>query len=207
MACPPQAPQIAAWNSRGPSLERARLAIARHDGHRWGSLVNPLLEKKACSPAEKVNSSVQSRQVRLRSWYTLSRPSSGTGRRDGEARATEWASGRRRARQRGGARPVGPGSEPGTHDREDRRAVKPFCPLYPQCLRAWNRSRRLGVGAPCVPSCDLRQSPPLHSSPRPASALPDPRLGARPHRPRADRRAAHRAHRADHPEHPRARSA
>jgi hypothetical protein len=67
IACPPQAPQIAAWNSRGPSFERARLAIARHDGQRWGSFVNPLLAKKACSPAEKVNSSPQSRQVRLRS--------------------------------------------------------------------------------------------------------------------------------------------
>ena len=75
-AWPPQAPQIAAWNSRGPSLDRARFATARHDGQRWGSLVNPLLAKKACSPAEKLNSSAQSRQVRLRSWYTLSRPSS-----------------------------------------------------------------------------------------------------------------------------------
>ena len=80
-AWPPQAPQIAAWNSLGPSVERARFAIARQDGQRWGSLVNPLLAKKACSPAEKLNSSVQSRQVRLRSWYTLSRPSSPAPRR------------------------------------------------------------------------------------------------------------------------------
>src|SRR3954454_51831 len=99
-ACPPQAPQIAAWNSRGPSLERARLATALHDGHRWGSLVNPLLAKKACSPAEKLNSSEQSRQVRLRSWYTLSSPP----RLDAvtlEDRRTEWASGRWRARFQG----------------------------------------------------------------------------------------------------------
>src|SRR4029453_11962496 len=86
MACPPQAPQIAAWNSRGPSLERARLAIARHDGHRWGSFVNPLLAKNACSPAEKVNSSPQSRHDRLRSWYTLSSPSSGSRPGDGWGR-------------------------------------------------------------------------------------------------------------------------
>src|SRR6185295_3553726 len=78
MACPPQAPQIAAWNSRGPSLARARLATARHDGHRCGSFVKPLVAKKACSPAEKMNSSAQSRQVRLRSWYTLARPSLGS---------------------------------------------------------------------------------------------------------------------------------
>ena len=41
---------------RGMELARAlvrsaRLATARHDGQRWGSLVNPLLAKKACSPA------------------------------------------------------------------------------------------------------------------------------------------------------------
>ena len=35
--------------------------MARHDGQRCGSLVNPLLAKKACSPAEKLNSSAQSR--------------------------------------------------------------------------------------------------------------------------------------------------
>jgi hypothetical protein len=69
------------------------LATALHDGHRWGSLVNPLLAKKACSPAEKLNSSEQSRQVRLRSWYTLFSPP----RLDAvtlEDRRTEWASGR-----------------------------------------------------------------------------------------------------------------
>jgi hypothetical protein len=52
-------------------------------------LVNPLLEKKACSPAEKMNSSVQSRQVKLRSWYTLSRPSCARPV-DGVVRGTEW---------------------------------------------------------------------------------------------------------------------
>jgi hypothetical protein len=75
MACPPQLPQIAAWNSRGPPTVLARFAIALHDGHRCGSFSRPLLAKNACSPAEKVNSSEQSRQVSVRSWYTLSRAS------------------------------------------------------------------------------------------------------------------------------------
>src|SRR5215210_3613303 len=70
-ACPPQAPQTAAWNSRGPPAVRARLATALHDGHRCGSFTRPLLAKKVCSPAEKMNSSEQSRQVIARSWYTL----------------------------------------------------------------------------------------------------------------------------------------
>jgi len=34
IACQPQLPQIAAWNSRGPPLVRARLATARQDGQR-----------------------------------------------------------------------------------------------------------------------------------------------------------------------------
>ena len=59
-----------------------------------------MLTKKACSPAEKLNSSAQSRQVRLRSWYTLSRPSSAR-THDGEDRDTEGATGRRRARVEG----------------------------------------------------------------------------------------------------------
>src|SRR5437870_8205564 len=71
MAWPPQAPHTAAWNSRGPPTVRARFAAARHDGHRCGSLTSPLLAKKVCSPAEKMNSSEQSRQVNVRSWYTL----------------------------------------------------------------------------------------------------------------------------------------
>jgi hypothetical protein len=77
IAWPPQLPQIAAWNSRGPPLVRARLATARQDGQRCGSFNSPLLAKKVCSPLEKVNSSEQSRHVRLRSWYTLSRSSCG----------------------------------------------------------------------------------------------------------------------------------
>ena len=36
IAWPPQLPQIAAWNSRGPPTVRARLATARQEGHRWG---------------------------------------------------------------------------------------------------------------------------------------------------------------------------
>lgn len=75
IAWPPQLPQIAAWNSRGPPAVRARFATARHEGHRCGSLRRPLLLKKACSPLEKTNSSEQSRQVNDRSWYTLSRTS------------------------------------------------------------------------------------------------------------------------------------
>ena len=72
IAWPPQLPQIAAWNSLGPPTVLARFATARHDGHRCGSFSRPLLAKNACSPAEKVNSSEQSRQVSVRSWYTLS---------------------------------------------------------------------------------------------------------------------------------------
>jgi len=71
IAWPPQAPHTAAWNSRGPPTVRARFAAARHDGQRCGSLTRPLLAKKVCSPAEKMNSSEQSRQVNVRSWYTL----------------------------------------------------------------------------------------------------------------------------------------
>jgi len=67
IAWPPQLPQIAAWNSLGPPVVLARFATARHDGHRCGSFSNPLLAKNACSPAEKVNSSEQSRQVSVRS--------------------------------------------------------------------------------------------------------------------------------------------
>jgi hypothetical protein len=75
IAWPPQLPQIAAWNSRGPPTVLARLATARQEGHRWGSLSRPLLEKKVCSPLENVNSPAQSRQVRIRSWNTLARSS------------------------------------------------------------------------------------------------------------------------------------
>lgn len=67
IAWPPQWPQIAAWNSRGPPTVRARLATARHDGQRCGSFKRPLLAKNACSPLEKTNSSEQSRQVSDRS--------------------------------------------------------------------------------------------------------------------------------------------
>jgi hypothetical protein len=42
-----------------------------------------LLAKNACSPLEKVNSSEQSRHVRVRSWYTLSRSSCGVSAPDG----------------------------------------------------------------------------------------------------------------------------
>jgi hypothetical protein len=72
-AWPPQLLQIAAWYSRvptGPPEARARFAAARHVGHRWGSLVNPLLEKNCCSPDEKTKASPQSRHVSVRSWNT-----------------------------------------------------------------------------------------------------------------------------------------
>ena len=52
IAWPPHAPQIAAWNSRGPPTVLARFAAARHDGQRCGSFCRPLLAKKACSPAD-----------------------------------------------------------------------------------------------------------------------------------------------------------
>ena len=77
IAWPPQLQQIAAWNSRGPPAVRACFAAARHAGQRWGSFSRPLLEKNACSPLEKTNSSEQSRQVSVRSSYTLSGASSG----------------------------------------------------------------------------------------------------------------------------------
>lgn len=75
IAWPPHMPQIAAWYSRGPPVERARLAAARQLGQRCGSFCKPLLAKNACSPDEKRNSSLQSRQLRVRSWYTLAEPS------------------------------------------------------------------------------------------------------------------------------------
>lgn len=92
MAWPPHSPQIAAWNSRGPSPVRARLAATRQAGQRWGSCSRPLLTKNDCSPAEKRNCSEQSRHVRVRSSYTvlprLLRLPPGAGRRarpDGRA--------------------------------------------------------------------------------------------------------------------------
>src|SRR3954451_21762994 len=85
MALPPQLPQIAAWNSRGPPTVLARLATARQDGHRLGSLSRPLLAKNVCSPLEKENSPAQSRQVRIRSWHTLD-GSSSSGARPGRGR-------------------------------------------------------------------------------------------------------------------------
>ena len=103
IAWPPQLPQIAAWNSRGPPAVRACFAAARHAGQRWGSFSRPLLEKNACSPLEKTNSSEQSRQVSDRSSYTLSGASSGVVALDkppvclGERRnrtAFQWRAGR-----------------------------------------------------------------------------------------------------------------
>jgi hypothetical protein len=125
-AWPPQWPQIAAWNSRGPPTVRARLATARQEGHRCGSFNRPLLEKKACSPLENTNSPAQSRQVRVRSWNTLSRSSwcgpiapvicRGPPRRTGLFTDAD-----RRARADGST-----GLGPGTHVAENSRGVKGF---------------------------------------------------------------------------------
>src|SRR5258707_2656658 len=119
-------------NSRGPSLERARLANARQDGHRWGSLVNTLLAKNGWSPANKVNSSVQSRQVNVRSWYTLSSPPR-LGRLDGGV--AELTTGRTgMARVLGGVRARSArGRRPGTLSEEDTRGVKPLRPHSAPC--------------------------------------------------------------------------
>src|SRR4051812_6861810 len=105
MAWPPQLLQIAAWYSRVPPglALRAFFAAARHDGHRWGSLVRPLLAKNACSPDENTNDSPQSRQVRERSWYTPRVPPCGSVR--APVRATGPAAAPQEVR-RGGRRVV-----------------------------------------------------------------------------------------------------
>ena len=125
MAWPPQLPQIAAWNSRGPPLVRARLATARQDGHRCGSFKSPLLAKKACSPLEKVNSSEQSRQVRVRSWYTLSRSSCGV-IRPGWRRGPPRLCKDRQKTALGSAVVSRSRLGPGTHVAENSVAVKRF---------------------------------------------------------------------------------
>jgi hypothetical protein len=73
-------------------------------------LVSDFSAKKRCSPAEKMNASPQSRQVSVRSSYTLSVPSSRTRDRDrdrdaGERRPGRWDVRREAAR----ARSVPPG--------------------------------------------------------------------------------------------------
>jgi hypothetical protein len=60
---------------------RLRFAIARHVGHRCGSFCRPLLAKNDCSPAENVKCSPQSRQVKIRSRYTLCPSTRRQGRR------------------------------------------------------------------------------------------------------------------------------
>ena len=123
MAWPPQLPQIAAWNSRGAPMARARLATARQAGHRWGSLSRPLLEKNVCSPLEKMNSPAQSRQVRLRSWNTLACSSCRRGRpglRRGPPRESVEPSA-----LTGGCAPTGRARlVPGTHEGQNNVAVK-----------------------------------------------------------------------------------
>jgi hypothetical protein len=101
---------------------RARLATARQDGQRCGSFSRPLLEKKACSPLENTNSPAQSRQVRVRSWNTLSRPPVSpnrpglSSRPPAPSRRADGAD--RRARRRS------TGFGPGTHDAQNSRHVK-----------------------------------------------------------------------------------
>src|SRR6185437_15039082 len=51
---------------------RTRFALARQLGQRWGTFCSPFSAKKRCSPPEKMKSSAQSRQVRVRSSYTVS---------------------------------------------------------------------------------------------------------------------------------------
>jgi hypothetical protein len=46
------------------------LALARQLGQRCGTFWRPFSAKNRCSPAEKMNESLQSRQVSVRSSYT-----------------------------------------------------------------------------------------------------------------------------------------
>jgi hypothetical protein len=129
IAWPPQAPQIAAWNSRGPPTVLARLAAARQVGQRWGSFVSPLLAKKACSPVEKMNSSEQSRQVSVRSWYTLSGSSQGSNAEALGIDPGSTAPGRVRAQE--GPLALGVGrAVPGTHSAENTVRVKRLGPGF-----------------------------------------------------------------------------
>ena len=93
---------------------------------------------------------------------------------------TEWATGRRRACLKRGARPVGPGSEPGTHSREDTRAVKPFGPIsQPDAVRG-TIADGSGVTAPCQRCRAPRPWPPSSwSSPHAPARLPAARRPAR----------------------------
>ena len=136
-----------------------------------------------------MNSSVQSRQVRLRSWYTLSRPSSRSaaltrrdpapsGQRVGGGRAFEGV----RARS-------SPGSGPGTHSGEDTRAVKPFATQIATLTRSRGTVRRrygrpgamsmrVAPGGPGRP----RSSSSPHAPGSAASGAPSGSPGRRPHR-------------------------
>jgi hypothetical protein len=55
--------------------------LARHCGQRCGSLVSPFSAKKACSPAENTNDTLQSRHVKLLSVKLTALPSLGIRRR------------------------------------------------------------------------------------------------------------------------------
>jgi hypothetical protein len=162
MAWPPQLPQMAAWNSRGAPTVRARLATARQDGHRWGSLSRPLLEKNDCSPLEKVNSPAQSRQTRLRSWNTLACSSC-------SARSPRFVRGPPResvepSAPTGGCAPTGrAGLGPGTHEGQNSGGVKHnvrpnfadvdlICDEHRRIQRQTRFPRTVGARAP-VPTC------------------------------------------------------
>src|SRR5918993_1630373 len=193
MACPPQLLQIAAWYSRAPPgpEDLACLAAARQLEQRWGSLVNPLLAKKACSPDENTNDSPQSRQVSDRSWNTPRSSMCGAGgapvrRRD-----------RHRASQEGSAR--GAGREARNSCAENTRAVKhrntveslsrrlspgPIRPLS----AGGNRGGGTSVGHPCRRACS--SPPPSFLPPSRSAPVPPPDRGAAPPRPQPSHRAA-----------------
>jgi hypothetical protein len=112
-----------------------------------------LLEKKACSPLENTNSPAQSRQVRARSWNTLSRSSwclqiapAFLSRPPAPNRTTD------RCRQEGRhRRPYRVG--PGTHDAHNSGGVKRFGPL--NLVRKRHRAGEIRTNRP-IPTSGRR---------------------------------------------------
>ena len=162
MACPPQAPQIAAWNSRGPSFERARFAAALHPRAPLRVVHEPLagVEGLFAGREREFLGAVATgqRTVLVHPLHTLH----GTGRRNLGSRGARGVIGSGAGRAKSGcalgsARARGPGTlSSARYARRQAlsalsaRAAEPKSPRY--------------VGAPCrcpnEPSCSPSSSSP-----------------------------------------------
>ena len=164
--------------------ERARLAAARQLGQRCGSFWRPLLAKNACSPDENRNSSEQSRQKSVRSWYTLvPRPHQGfpVDRSDGD--------GIKRAAGVGMRARLRPCPDGRNSDAEDTRRVKGRedggIAQTGGCGAPRHRTEA-GTGSPALPSCRHVQTASCPA--RPAVHHPARRLRRRRRLARSERR-------------------